>query len=539
MAEPIQYQSALTTDLLKNLLGSKQTTSQTSTSTADTAGLQQVLAQQLATTTPEGMQALLGDLFTQGAQQVPALTQAYANATGTRSTGNSGLALSLAELNKDLAGKAAQLSMAQQQAAAQTAAQIAGATKSTTTNQTNATKGNALQSGLLAAGGTLLNKADKAGWLDKGAEKIGSLFGSSSDAGAGAVDFTPNLFTGVQGDSLGFSIPTMDFGSVGSGFGADSLISGAADIGSSLLDSGASLVSGISDSIGGAVSDASDWVSSFFADGGLVTPEHAKSAAAYADGGTVRNRNNMGSPQQVQGTLAADPVAALTSVLQSGQAAGTSAGAPGVASEGTGQTIGMGQRAGTPAENEAAAKAFGVSLASMAFGPLAGLAIGKALDSPSMVGLAAQQVKSGITNSMNSSDASDALAAQANAMATALGIDPMDALMAGTDAFGTAGNAGDGGSSAEGGGIGGSGNSAGGTTSNGEGGGTAFAADGGKMQGAGNGISDSIPARLSVGEFVLSKDTVDAIEKQQPGLLEHLQATFHTPKAVQLRTGVK
>ena len=55
-------------------------------------------------------------------------------------------------------------------------------------------------------------------------------------------------------------------------------------------------------------------------------------------------------------------------------------------------------------------------------------------------------------------------------------------------------------------------------------------ADGGEIEGPGTGISDSIHAKLSDGEYVLSKDTVDAIGIEH---LDALQKKFHVPAAVQ------
>jgi hypothetical protein len=56
------------------------------------------------------------------------------------------------------------------------------------------------------------------------------------------------------------------------------------------------------------------------------------------------------------------------------------------------------------------------------------------------------------------------------------------------------------------------------------------AADGGHIKGPGTGISDSIPARLSKGEYVISKDVVDAVGSE---FFDTLQQLLHTPAAVQ------
>lgn len=82
------------------------------------------------------------------------------------------------------------------------------------------------------------------------------------------------------------------------------------------------------------------------------------------------------------------------------------------------------------------------------------------------------------------------------------------------------GDRGPGGSSGE------SGAAAGGATASGPGGYN----NGGAVDGPGTGVSDSIHAMLSDGEFVLSKDVVDAIGVHN---LQALQDKYHTPAAVQ------
>ena len=64
----------------------------------------------------------------------------------------------------------------------------------------------------------------------------------------------------------------------------------------------------------------------------------------------------------------------------------------------------------------------------------------------------------------------------------------------------------------------------------GETGGTAFAANGGNVTGPGTGTSDSIKAKLSDGEYVISADVVDALGQE---FFDMLQKQFHTPVAMQ------
>lgn len=155
---------------------------------------------------------------------------------------------------------------------------------------------------------------------------------------------------------------------------------------------------------------------------------------------------------------------------------------------------------------------------------------------------------------------SDAMAAAANAVASVTGMDPMDALMSVTDAFGTASGTasvasdadavavgdegtvgfgdmgfGDGGGDGGGGGGGsaGPGGPGGASPSSGPGdgsdgtGGTAWK-HGGEVSGPGTGTSDSIHARLSDGEYVIPADVVDRLGV---GFFDALRANLHTPVA--------
>lgn len=364
MADPIKYESVLP-QLLTELLGTTQKSSGGTTTTtsgggtsvgssvsnADTDPLRQIFAQQAASSTPEGMQALLTDLFTKGAQAVPALTQQFANSSGVRVDKNSGLNLSLNELNKTLAQQAAALVGQQQQSAAQTAGSIANATRSTTdtrtapttvntssTPATSVTKGvNPTSSALLGLGGFALNAADKSGLLDKLKSGAGKVFGSGGDgqvlsysptglydeaskgltydsydlqgpssltsaassiAAPEAPSFLPEAATGGSNFSLGDTL-----GSFGNTLG--NTFSGVGDaIGNAASSVGDSISSGLSD-LGDSARNFFDF-SDFFADGGLVRvkdlnalrqkiemsrknngDEKEKKGDAFADGGQV------------------------------------------------------------------------------------------------------------------------------------------------------------------------------------------------------------------------------------------------------------
>lgn len=94
------------------------------------------------------------------------------------------------------------------------------------------------------------------------------------------------------------------------------------------------------------------------------------------------------------------------------------------------------------------------------------------------------------------------------------------------------GGGGFGNSTASGSSFGGGGYSGGGFGSGSYGGGAW--ADGGAIDGPGTGVSDSIPARLSDGEFVISADVVETLGED---FFNQLQAAFHTPAAQQKRMG--
>lgn len=84
--------------------------------------------------------------------------------------------------------------------------------------------------------------------------------------------------------------------------------------------------------------------------------------------------------------------------------------------------------------------------------------------------------------------------------------------------------------SATGPGSGGDSGNGSGDPGDGSSGGGVGAANGGYITGPGTGISDSIPARLSDGEFVLSADVVEAVGLDK---LQALQDKYHVPAAVQ------
>lgn len=205
-----QIQNALTQG---STTGSTSGTSTATTSTSAELGpLIAAFTQASQGMDPAQLSALITSIFTEGAAQVPALTQQFANATGSRVSGNSGLQLALGDLNRQLSSQAVQALLGynqqSQQTAANTAAQIAANTRQTqqTGQQQQQTAGTTQQSqqqtgttntsqqqqqqqrsgtdprmaALLGAGGTALNFLDKKGVFD-------SLFGRGSGGGVGGI----------------------------------------------------------------------------------------------------------------------------------------------------------------------------------------------------------------------------------------------------------------------------------------------------------------------------------------------------------------
>lgn len=656
MADAIKYESALPA-LLTQLMGTTQktnggggtgTTSSTTTSSANTDPLMSIFGQQAASATPEGMQSMLTDLFTRGAQAVPGLTQQFANSSGSRVQGNSGLNLALGELTKTLAQQAAELMMRQQQAAGSTAAQIAqatagktttGATTAPATSQTVQT-GNPTAALLTGLGGVGLNAADKLG-LFKGLK--GAVSGGTA---TGGVPFEANFpASGVLSDAAGgLSNPSYDvsnvasfsgngdqFGNYGESLAGFGDASSAANAGSgafdSLMDSGSMLFDGLSNTISDAgtqVADAAgnafDDFSSWFADGGLVKVEslmerrkramaEAEGAAnsggdanetyqktmagsggkdgskeqpvKKADGGVIRNKNNMGAPiSRGMGSSAMNfngqPQQSITDVASS-PAAGSPSASGTSGNSGNSLTTGQLQSnpellmklleketgasalagpnstVGTPSQNAAVVGGIMTGLAGLgplgALGSLGAQALtgNKSIQSLAIDALMGELGLKSRTPGLTASGLGDSAAGpgEADPGIAAGTTDALTGFLGLNDNFGTGSsdfgghgsNDGTAGGGAANGGIGGSAGDAnsgaggmGGGDGSGSGGGDATAADGGKMDGPGSGISDSIHARLSDGEYVLSKDVVDIVGVP---FLDSLQHRFHTPAAIQ------
>ena len=254
MAELKTFQPA---DLLGQLLGQKTTGS--TTSNANTGPLQQVFDRASQPMDRGLYDQLIASIFGTAGQQVPGITAALANATGTRSSGNSPLALALTELNNKAAADSAQAILGQQNTQAQLAGNaasgIASATKSSTSAEKTGTGVNPL---VTLLGGFALNKADK-------------MFGLAGGDGAAApsnFSFAPTDYGNIPEASFGsapdsgFSLTapgdTSSFGFGGGGFDFGGVSDWMPDLGAS-----SEMLWPVDDSID---------FGQFFADGGQPDP---------------------------------------------------------------------------------------------------------------------------------------------------------------------------------------------------------------------------------------------------------------------------
>lgn len=279
-----QFQSELPA-LLQQFMGTK--TSGTQTATGNTGPLQQVFGQASTAMDPAMYQQLIQGIFGTAAQKVPELTAALANATGSRSSNNSPLALALNEQNNLAGAQAAKDIMAYNQSNLQTATQAAGkiadTTRSTTSTQKQGSGGNPAA---LMLGGTLLNQFDKRGGMDWLGKKAGSVV----DAGA---DYLSNMFS----PQMDFAFPQMDTGgglgasfdqylapqfsnfndSAGMDFGGVGDFAG--DFLGGVSDFAGDAFSGAGDFLGGIADDIGGWFG--FADGGMIHPRGMPMAGGW------------------------------------------------------------------------------------------------------------------------------------------------------------------------------------------------------------------------------------------------------------------
>jgi hypothetical protein len=327
MATEKTFQSGLP-DLLK-MFGEKQATSGgtvTRTATANTAPLQQVFDRASAGIDPQLYQQLIASIFQSAGQQVPQLTAALANATGSRSSSNSPLAMALQELNNQAAAQAAQSILtqqnAQQQIAANAAGGIANATRSetTTTPRSSVTTTPAVNPLLMSLVGFGANQLDKRGVFDK-------LFGKdeASSSASSLMAPMPSLLSGVSFGDTGGLGAVGDFGAA-TNFAAPStsdfsglyfpdlgsLFPAAGEISNMLGPvSDLDFFSNFGDAFGGSGGSVSDFFTSnadtdVFSNidfGSNIEELPNFFSSFFADGGVIRNRNNMGAPLQKTGML--------------------------------------------------------------------------------------------------------------------------------------------------------------------------------------------------------------------------------------------
>lgn len=269
MAKEINYTDGLSNALIQLFLQGNGNSTSTTTTTgggldpATMASLQALMgglgagigapgavsAPTVPSVSPEITPEQLAAIFQQGAQEVPTLTAAFANAAGARSGNNSGLMLALNTLNESLVREAAKLKQGQQalstdaaykggslgmQAAEinarnqqaymqmmgqlqaqrlQAATQIAGYNRQPETKITQTDKEGAVDPMKLLFGGMALNYADKAGvgkkigsWWDNlwGGEKAST----TSDMLMPSQDYSllGGMTPAPQIDSIGMSM---------------------------------------------------------------------------------------------------------------------------------------------------------------------------------------------------------------------------------------------------------------------------------------------------------------------------------------------
>lgn len=259
--------------ILNFLLGAGGTKSATTQSSsidpAVQAQLNTLLGQQMSQITPEGMSALIGAIFRQGAQQVPVLATQFAQSAGARANNNSPLNLANQQLQTRLADQAMQSLLTAQNQASATAARAADATRTTTSNVTK--KARAPE---LVALPFLIGQIPN---IKKGINGLMDL-GSSADTGFGSVPGGTGGFGQVVNNPSAYIAPALSASTIdasifaeGDGLDFSNLLSGGqlfadvpfTDISSSIADT----------------FSAPDYGGFFFADGGQVVKNSTQDRA--------------------------------------------------------------------------------------------------------------------------------------------------------------------------------------------------------------------------------------------------------------------
>ena len=361
---------------------------------------------------------------------------------------------------------------------------------------------------------------------------IGSFGGGAAPGSMAAIDPT----TGTTTDALGDFIATQ----VGSSAATTSATEAASN-------------SGVLDSLGSAVSSgfdqAKDWISNLFAEGGMVRKGYADGGYAdtaqdiqtdsgdgYAEGGTAyidrpAASSNLVAQSTVNPILQANgdiatgtsgTIGASASDLLLNYIKATSSGSKmqdpnaDTASKSVG-AIGpqLGAVAPGPTLGQAGLANAGLTALGLAgpLGALASKALSMATDTPTLQAM--------VSNSMQ------AIPGQVDPT-SGEAVNALDAHLALNDNYGTGGRGQDGnigvqGDRGPGGSSGEAGAAAAGASPSGPG-----VATGGPIRGPGTSTSDSIPAKLSDGEYVIDAKTVDALG---PDFFQKLQQMFN-PEAI-------
>lgn len=252
--------------------GTKSTTTQSSSiDPAVMAQINTLLGQQMSQITPEGISALIGSIFRQGAQQVPVLGMQFAQSAGARASNNSPLNLANQQLQTRLADQAMQSLLTAQNQASATAARAADATRTTSTNVTNKARAPGL-----AALPFLIGQIPN---IKKGINGLMDL-GSSADTGFGSVPGGTGGFGQTVNNPSAYIAPSLG----NDGFDVSMFAEGDGLDFSNLMESGQLFADVPFVDIGSSIAEsfsAPDY-GIFFADGGLVEARKILGGSAAA-----------------------------------------------------------------------------------------------------------------------------------------------------------------------------------------------------------------------------------------------------------------
>lgn len=270
------------------------------------------------------------------------------------------------------------------------------------------------------------------------------------------------------------------------------------------------------------------------------TPRTVEQINGYADGGAVtpqqRNRNYLGTATRQAPQVRASNFSQARRQSQREQ----SSLAGGEDYTGSGDATSVPGVVGTPSQNNAAALGFVTAMMAPALG-IPGLATiantvtgGKSLPSMALSNLLAMLGIGDTTDTASVSPDSVAAATGISGvnsgglagLGISLGLDGLD----GTAATAPSGDTGSTGSGGSGSGVGADGSATSGTDGDSGVGSTGAYANGGAVKGPGTGTSDSIPARLSDGEYVIPADVVRRIGTNT---LDRIMAG-HVPAGVEM-----